>query len=194
MEREWRNRSWSAANIVKLKLLISRHISLTLALAVFALGVFGQKNLDVCRVTTHKRSISEGYGTGIYEIGKFPVDDFDDGEEKTYVYETDGRKYDVKAEVEYGDFRDVEKGKPTRIILSIAAKVADEKDKTKLALPVEAEGTYRYRFGTISVSMDVVTGDIAQSFQLTCSDGISKGSVQRGEPKWLKKARANKDN
>lgn len=170
------------------------HIGLALTLAVFASPVFGQKNLDVCRVTTHTRSISQGYGTGIYEIGKFPVDDFEKGAEKKFSYETDGRKYTVKAEVEYGNFKDVEKGKPIRILLSLVAQLADEKDKSEKVLPVEAEATYRYKFGTVAVSMDVVTGDIAQSFQLTCSDGISKSGVQRGEPKWLKKAKTRTDN
>ena len=176
------------------KSMIIRHVGLAIMLAVFASSVFGQKNLDVCRVTTHTRSISQGNGTGIYEIGKFPVDDFDEGAEKTFIYDIDGRKYHVEAEVAYGDSRDVEKGKPIRIILSLVARLAVEKDKAAAVLPVEAEGTYRYKFGTIAVSMDVVTGDIAQNFQLMCSDGISKGGVQRGELKWLKKTKKRVDN
>ncbi len=168
-------------------------IGLAIMLSIFVPTIFGQKNLDVCRVTTHRRSISQGYGTGIYEIGKFPVDDFDDGAKKAFNYETDSRKYIVEAEVEYGDIEDVEKGKPMRILLSLVARLANEKDGTETVLPVEAEATYRYKFGTVAVSMDVVTGDLAQSFKLTCSDGISKGGIQRGEPKWLKKSKTRAD-
>ena len=91
-----------------------RYIGVAITFAVFASSALGQKNLDVCRVTTHTRSISQGYGTGVYEIGKFPVDDFDEGAEKNFSYETDGRKYTVKAEVEYGNFKEVEKPKSFR--------------------------------------------------------------------------------
>lgn len=122
------------------------------------------------------------------------MDDFEEGSKKDFIYKTDGREYRVKVEVEYGDFKNVEKGKPIRILLSLVATPADHEDKVETVLPIEAEATYRYKFGTIAVSMDVVTGDIAQNFQLTCSDGISKDGVQRGEPKWLKKTTKRVDN
>jgi hypothetical protein len=149
--------------------------------------VSAQKNLDVCRVTTDTRSLKEGYGTGIYEIGKFPVDDIENTTRKSFRYETDGRVFTVDAEVEYGDSKDVEKGKPTKIIFSLLVKLSNDKSSGSMLTPIEAGSKYRYKWGTIYVSNDVVIGDIAQHFQLTCSDGISKDGVQRGQPKWVKK-------
>jgi len=156
-------------------------------ISCFVPEVFPQKNLDVCRVTTDTWSVSGGYGTGIYEIGKFSVDDIEDGAKKSFSYETNGRVFSVDAEVEYGDFKEVEKGKPTRIILSLFARLSDDKSIQSTFRPVEAGTTYRYKWGTAYVSNNVVIGDTAQHFQLTCSDGISKTGVLRGDPKWLKK-------
>lgn len=172
----------------------TRTTVIIIVMLALASAAYAQKNQDVCRVTTDTWSVSGGYGTGIYDIGKFPVDDFEDGAKKVFRYETDGRVYSVEAEVEYGDFRDVEKGKPIRIIISLLARLADGNEKTKSILPVEAETSYRYKFGTVAVSSHVVTGDVAQHFQLMCSDGISKSGVQRGNPIWLKKAKSRKDN
>jgi hypothetical protein len=149
--------------------------------------VTAQRNLDVCRVTTDTRSLKEGYGTGIDEVGKFPVDSIEDGTEKSFRYETDGRTYTIDVEVEYGDSKDVEKGKPKRITLSLFVKLLNDKTATSMLSPVEAGTSYRHKWGTVYVSADVVVGEIAQHFELTCSDGISKTGVQRGEPKWLKK-------
>jgi hypothetical protein len=162
-------------------------ITVLIAVVCIPRSVTAQRNLDVCRVTTDTRSLKEGYGTGIYEIGKFPVDSIEDGSEKSFQYETDGRTYTVDVEVEYGDFKDVEKGKPTRIILSLFVKLLNDKTAASMLSPVEAATSYRHKWGTVYVSVDVVVGDTAQHFQLTCSDGISKNGVQRGKPKWLKK-------
>src|SRR5690606_1985042 len=96
--------------------------------------------------------------------------------------------YIIDVEVEYGDMRDVEKGKPTRMMLSLHARRAEDQN-SKTILPVEAETRYRHKWGTIAVSTHVVQGDTAQHFQLTCSDGLSNKGVQRGEPAWLKKAK-----
>jgi hypothetical protein len=153
----------------------------------------GQKNFDVCRVTTSTWSLSGGIGTGIVEIGKFSVDDIEDGIERSFRYETDGRTFSVDVEVEYGDSRDVDKGKPTRIILSLLATLSGEKNASPPVRPVEAGASYRYKWGTVHLSNDVVTGDVAQSFTLTCSDGISKTGVKRGEPEWLKKSKQKKN-
>ena len=164
-------------------------ITLIGALFCVSSSVQAQKNLDVCRVTTDTRSIKEGYGTGIYEISKFPVDDIDDATTKSFRYETDGKVYTVDVEVEYGDFGDVEKGKPTKIILSLLVKLLSDKNSASMVTPIEVGTNYRYKWGTVYISNDVVTGDIAQHFRFTCSDGISKDGVQRGEPKWLKKSK-----
>ncbi|MEQ1644772.1 MAG: hypothetical protein ABL959_15090 [Pyrinomonadaceae bacterium] len=112
---------------------------------------------------------------------------------KSYRYETDGRVFVVDVEVEYGDFKDVEKGKPTKIILSLLARLSDEKNMSAPVRAVEAGTTYRHKWGTVYVSKRVVIGDVAQHFQFTCSDGISKTGVQRGDPKWLKKIRDKKN-
>jgi hypothetical protein len=162
-------------------------IALLIAVACIPFSVIAQRNLDVCRVTTDTRSLKEGYGTGIYEVSKFPVDSIEDGFEKTYGYETDGRKYTIHVEVEYGDSKDVEKGKPKKIVLSLTVKLSDDKTAASMLSPVEAGTTYRHKWGTAYVSAEVVVGDTAQHFRLTCSDGISKGGVQRGELKWSKK-------
>ncbi len=149
--------------------------------------VKAQKNLDVCRVTTDTRSIKEGYGTGIYEVGKFPVDDIEDTTKKSFLYETIGNAFSVDVEVEYGDFKAVEKGKPTEIVLSLLVRLTGNQNTTPEVTAVQAGTTYRHKWGTVYVSKDVLIGGIAQHFQFTCSDGLSKGGIQRGEPKWLKK-------
>ncbi len=46
---------------------------------------FAQRNLDVCRVTATTWSIEEKRGTGIFEIGKFPINDFE-GSAKNFLY------------------------------------------------------------------------------------------------------------
>lgn len=160
-------------------------IALLGALCCSASKASAQKNFDVCRVTTDTRF--SGGGTGIYEIGKFPIDNIDDTTEKHFLYEKDGRAYSVDVEVEYGDSKDVEKGKPTRIILSLLVKLSNDKSSASMVRPIEAGSKYRYKWGTTYVSGALVIGDVSQHFQLTCSDGISKDGVQRGEPKWLKK-------
>jgi len=176
------------------KSVILRKIGLALLLTGFASSIFGQKNLDVCRVTTHTRSISQGDGTGVFEIGKFPIDDLEEGADLTFSYERDELKYSVRAEVDYVYLKHAVEGKPIVINLLLHAKFANEKDTDNTVFPVEAQATYRYKFGSIAVGMDVVTGDLAQRFTLTCSDGISKHGVKRGEPKRLKKAKERGDN
>lgn len=99
----------------------------------------------------------------------------------------------MDVEIEYGDYDDVEKGKPSRIMLSLLARRAED-EKEKSVLPVESWTTYRHKWGTVSVSTHVTKGDIAQHFDLMCSDGISKFGVKRGEPKWLKKAKEKREN
>ncbi len=153
----------------------------TFALLCSVNSISAQTNRDVCRVTTHTWSVPGGYGTGIYEIGKFSVDDFEDGAKREFRYETDRQSYIIDVAVEYGDYKDVEKGKPIRILLSLRARIADEKQTDTAIQPVVAEATYRYKFGTIAVGKNVVTGDVSQKFELTCSDGISKGGLQRDE-------------
>jgi len=158
-------------------------IGLLGAVCCLVSAVKAQKNLDVCRVTTDTRA--QGYGTGIYEIGKFPIDNIEGTTEKSYDYETDGRTFKINVEVEYGDFSAVEKGKPTEIILSLLVGLAD-KNSASEDTPVQAGTTYGHKWGTLYVEKAVVFGDFAQYFQLTCSDGISKNGVKRGEPKWRK--------
>jgi hypothetical protein len=162
-------------------------IAFLIAAALIPPSVIAQRNLDVCRVTTDTRSLKEGIGTGIYEVGKFPIDSIEDGTEKSFRYETDGRTYTIEVEVEYGDFNDVEKGKPRWIILSLFVELLNDKTAASMRAPVEAGTSYRHKWGTAYVSANVVVGDLAQHFALTCSDGISKNGVQRGDPKWLKK-------
>ena len=94
-------------------------------LAASAVSVQAQRNLDVCRVTTSIWSIEEKRGTGIYEVGKFPVDDFEDGARKTFRYESEDKAFLIEAEVQYGDFQAVEKGKPTMINLSLLVNDAN---------------------------------------------------------------------
>ncbi len=168
------------------------------AVAIYSVGAIvfsfagvatAQKNLDVCRVTTDTRT--NGGGTGIYEIGKFPIDDISGITNKSFQYSWDKQLFTIEVSVEYGDMRDVEKGKPTRMMLSLLARRVEDKMNV---LPVEAETQYRYKWGMIAVGIDVVNGDTIQHFQLRCSDGLSKNGLQRGEPKWLtntKKKEAN---
>ena len=177
-----------------MKLFSKKHVLFITLVALTCLPsvVGAQKNLDVCRLTTDTRSLKHGYGTGIYEVGKFPVDDIDGTTKKSYRYEMDGRVYMVDVEVEYGDFNDVEKGKPTKIILSLLVKLLNDNTSAPMVTPVEAASKYRHKWGTVYLSTDIVVGDTAQHFQLTCSDGLSKDGVQRGEPKWPKKISKNK--
>ena len=158
-------------------------------LLVSGVSVRAQKNLDVCRVTTSIWSIEGKIGTGIYEVGKFPVDDFEYGAAKDFSYESDGNAFSIRSEVEYGDFPAVEKGKPILINLSLDVFEANAPSKRSDFGAVEAGATYRYKWGTVVVRKDVVKGDRVYTFTLTCSDGISKGGVQRGAPKWLQKKR-----
>lgn len=172
-----------------MKLLSKPRLSLTtflVALTCLPFMASAQKNLDVCRLTTDMRSVKEGYGTGIYEVGKFSVDDFD-GTKHNYRYETDGRVYIVDVDVEYGDSKAVEKGKPSQIILSLLVKLLNDTTSDSMAIPVEAGSKYRHKWGTVYISANVVVGDAAQHFRFTCSDGLSKDGVQRGEPKSLKR-------
>jgi len=163
-----------------------RSIGALFGIFLAASSALPQNNLDVCRVTTDTWSVSGGYGTGIYEIGKFPVEDIEDGAKKSFRYETGSQLFIIDVEIEYGDTRDVEKGKPTRIMLSLLARrVEDEKNKS--IRPVEAETDYRHKWGTVKLASQVVKNDVAQRFQLICSDGISKNGVQRGDPTWLKR-------
>jgi hypothetical protein len=185
MWQAWRTLDSSAMNLSYKNYFL--FIAFLLAVVCIPRPVTAQRNLDVCRVTTDTRSLKEGYGTGTYEVGKFPVDSIEDGTEKSFRYETDGRTYSIDVEVEYGDFNDVEKGKPTRIILSLFVHLLNDKTAASMRAPVEAGTSYRHKWGTAYISADVVFGDIAQHFKLICSDGISKNGVQRGEPKWLKK-------
>jgi hypothetical protein len=158
-------------------------------LASSTVTVQAQRNLDVCRVTTSSWSIEEKRGTGIYEVGKFPVDDFEDGARKTFRYESDGNAFSIEAEVEYGDFPAVEKGNPTMINLSLLVDDASLPGKESGFAAVQAGTTYRHKWGTVFVRKDVVKGDSVYTFKLTCSDGLFKSGVQRGDPKWMLKER-----
>jgi len=144
-------------------------------------------NLDVCQLTTDSRSLRAGYGTGLYRIGKFPIDDFNEVTSKTFHYETDGRSFDIMVEIEYGYIKDVEKGKPTSLRLSLLARNSSEKGNVSL-LPVEANADYHHKWGRLSVETTIVNGDAAQRFGLSCSDGLAKKGLTRNEP-WLKKTR-----
>jgi hypothetical protein len=164
-------------------------LSLSCAL-VFVLAnksVYTQKNSDVCRVTTSIWSIEEKLGTGIYEVGKFPVDDFDDGAKKVLRYEDEGDSFSITAEVEYGDFHAVEKGKPNSINLSLLVVDSNESNKVWDFSAVKGGTDYRYKWGTVFVRKNMVKGDKVFTFTLTCSDGLSKNGVHRGQPNWMKK-------
>jgi hypothetical protein len=165
----------------------------TATIHVWAAGMVAKKNLDVCRVTTDTRNLSSGYGTGIYELGKFAVYDIEEVTRKAFRDERDKQIFIVDVEIEYGDYKDLEKGKPARVMLSMLARHA-ENESNKSILPVEAWTTYGRKWGTVSVSTQVVTEDIVQHFALTCSDDVSKFGVKRGEVKWLTKTKAKKDN
>ncbi len=168
-------------------------IGFALLLSFSANSALGQRNQDVCRLTTHTRSISDGRGTGIHEISKFPVDDIETGTTKSFQYQWDNQLFVIDVEVDYGDMRDVEKGKPAWLILSLLARrIEDQNSKT--ILPIEAESRYRHKWGTVSLSKDVVFGDLIQNFKVMCSDGLSENGVRRGEPKWLKKSKKQVDN
>ena len=162
---------------------------LVIVVLMLASSALGQKNLDVCRVTTSIWSIEEKIGTGIYEIGKFPVDDFDAGAKKIFRYESGDNAFSIEAEVEYGDFPAVEKGKPTMINLSLLVNDDKLPEKIERFSAVEAGATYGHKWGTVFVRKDVVKGDRVFSFSLMCSDGLSRGGVQRGEPSWMRKAK-----
>lgn len=148
-----------------------------IAIAVFAsLSVtYAQRNLDVCRVTTDTRG-RDGRGTGIYEIANFPVDDIENTTSKLFQYEWDKQLFVIQVDVEYGDMRDVEKGKPIRMMRSLLARRVEDKEKI---FPVEAETKYRYKWGMIAVSTDVMNGELIQGFQLRCSDGLSKDGLSK---------------
>jgi hypothetical protein len=149
--------------------------------------VSAQNNLDVCRVTTDTRF--KGGGTGIYEIGKFPVDSFEDGAAKSFRYKTDGRDFIIEVEVEYGYFDDVEKGTPKVIFLRLLARLSNDSSPPQSRW-IESMSTYRYKWGTTQIDKAIATGETVQHFQLACSDGISKYGVKRGEPKWLRKLKS----
>lgn len=161
-------------------------IPLTTVFAASTL-VSAQNNADVCRVTASTWGIKEKAGTGIYEIGKFPVDDIEDGATKSFRYETDDEVFVIEAEIEYGDSKDVERGKPTTINVSLLVKNTKNPESNPGLRAVEAGTTYGHKWGTVFVRKDVVIGDRAYNFQLKCSDGISKTGVKRGDPKWLRK-------
>lgn len=168
--------------------LFSTNLILAVIIGMFihAGDALAQQNQDVCRVTTHTRSISDGRGTGIYEIGKFAVDDIESATVKSFQYQWDKQLFIIDVEVDYGDMRDVEKGKPTWLMLSLLARRIEDQN-IKTILPIQAESRYRHKWGTISLSTDVVNGDLIQHFKLMCSDGLSKNGLQRGKPKWMKK-------
>jgi hypothetical protein len=95
----------------------------------------------------------------------------------------------IEAEVEYGDFPAVEKGKPTMINLSLLVNDASLPGKESGFAAVKAGTTYRHKWGTVFVRKDEVKGDRAYTFTLTCSDGLSESGVRRGDPKWMQKKR-----
>lgn len=171
------------------KMKIASALILVGLLFIFRTYVRAQKNLDVCRVTTSVWSIEGKIGTGIWEVGKFPVDDFDDGVTKEFHYERDGNSFSIRSEIEYGDFAAVERGKPTQIILSLDISDSNVVKKGSDFSSVEAGASYRYKWGTVFVRKDVVKGNRVYTFTLTCSDGITKSGVQRGEPIWLRQKR-----
>lgn len=167
---------------------ILNSIFVVVAIVFAAATVNGQKNQDVCRVTSSIWSISDGRGTGIYEIGKFPVDDIDDGATKNFTYKDAERVFSFRAEVEYGgDWKSFEKGKPSEIRISLLVVDSETLDTAPKFSAVTAGTSYNHKWGTIYVSKDSVKGDLVYNFELKCSDGISKNGVKRGEPKWMQK-------
>ncbi len=140
-----------------------------------------QNNLDVCRVTTSTWGTKEPRtGTGIHEIGKFPVNDFD-GTAKSFSYSSGRKDFTIKAAIKYGDFRAVERRKPTEIMLSLLVSETSAETHETYIEAVEAGTTYGRKWGTVFVRNEISKGDVAYKFTLTCSDGISKSGVQRGE-------------
>ena len=151
-------------------------------------------NLDVCRVTTDTWSLHDGRGTGLYLIDKFPVDDISGVTKKVFHYDDNGgHTFQIDVEVEYGFMKDVEKGKPTNIQLSLLARNTSQKDDRSI-IPAEANADYRRKWGRVSIETTVVNGDVAQRFGLSCSDGLSKNGLRRGDPSWLKKQRDKQKN
>lgn len=159
---------------------------LAITFTVFAnlsnVPTYAQRNRDVCRVTSSIWSIEGKLGTGIYEVGKFPVDDFEDGSKRVFRYESEGSSFSITAEVEYGDFPAIQKRKPNWINLSLLVEDVNNSNKIRNFSAVEGGTTYRYKWGTVFVRRDLVKGDRVFTFTLTCSDGLSKVGVQRGEP------------
>ena len=79
-----------------------------------------------CRVTTSTWSIKEKHGTGIYELGKFPLTDIEESASKSFKFDQYDANLSVNVSVEYGDFPAVERQKPTEIKLtSVGTKQTD---------------------------------------------------------------------
>ena len=146
-----------------------------------SISIVAQTPTDICRVTTSYMNISEKIGSGIIALGAVPSTDktpYISGEFRPTTFQDETLKTfkDNKTEmfvginIEYGDFRAAEKGKPTSIKLSIS--VSDkEQDALRFSEGISSETTYGKRWGGLSVERQVIVANLVHTFRLSCDDG-----------------------
>ena len=138
------------------------------------IAVNAQGNKGVCRISSHNRSLEEGGGTGRYLIATFLLEGIDEITTKTISRQAPFDQFPIAAEIEFDGLYSSRKQKPKYIQLSLLAMRADDKNAIRAEQTVEAIVPYRKKWGTGSVSKVVVVDDVAYTFELTCSDGVSR--------------------
>jgi hypothetical protein len=135
--------------------------------------IYAKHNADVCRVTASTWSVIDKIGTGISELGTFPVKVSDDRTTKSFTYQAYEAGLVVTVGIEYGDTQAVGKGKPTNILLVMVVSDKEQDPFDFLAFPnnVEVGTTYGHRWGSIYVKKQVALGQLVHTFTLTCNDG-----------------------
>lgn len=133
-------------------------------------SIYARQNTDMCRVTASTWSLVDKVGTGIYELGKFPVTEKGDTTTKTFKFDNYDAGLIVSVGVEYGDFPAVEKGKPIEIRLELT--VSDKEQKAFHVPDTAVAGTnYGRRWGRLYVEKQIARGQLIHTFMLDCNDG-----------------------
>jgi hypothetical protein len=148
------------------------------ALIVFLLAVpvYGQRQINVCSITTSVWNQRERIGTSNENLAMFKTSTNDDATSRSFQHPKLPLK--INAGVEYLESPANRSDKPERIIIAIS--ISDTEQNAFDAVDNAVAGTiYRHNWAGLYVEKRVVIGELEHSFTLSCSPARTRKKWKR---------------
>ena len=140
-------------------------MKLTLILLLLAVPTYGQKQNDICGITTSVWNERERRGTSNYLLTEFKVSVADETIKKSFRHPE--LPLTINAAVEYVPPITTRNGKPDRVRIAISISRAEE-DAFSVVDNAVAGTRYRQNWGGLYVEKQVVIKRMQHTFTLSC--------------------------